>query len=152
MSGLFISQKGFTLLEILLVIGIISILLVFTVPIGLDFYKSQQLETQTQSIIQALRRAQLKAMAVELDSSFGVYFGVSNYTLFKGNSYLDLSRDVRYDEIFDLPEIIDLSGLSEVVFSKFEGKPNITGSIVLSSDSDIKTININQVGRINLQW
>jgi len=149
-SKLFIFEKSFTLLEILLVIGIISVLLVFIVPVSLDFYKSQQLEVQTQSIIQTLRRAQSKATVVELDSSFGVYFGTSNYTLFKGNSYL-LSRDVQYDEIFDLPGLINLTGLSEVVFSKFEGKPNVTGNIILSSDSDTKTININQVGRINLQ-
>lgn len=149
MSKLFIFEKGFTLLEILLVIGIISILLVFIVPVSLDFYKSQQLETQTQSVIQTLRRAQSKAMSVELDSSFGVYIGVSNYTLFKGNSYL--SRDAQYDEIFDLPELINLTGLSEVVFSKFEGKPNVIGNVILTSNSDTRTININQVGRINSQ-
>lgn len=140
---------GFTLLEILLVIGIISILLVFIVPVSLDFYKSQQLEVQTQSVIQTLRRAQSKAIAIELDSSFGIHFGVSNYTLFKGGSYFESGRDLQYDEIFDLPELINLTGLPEVVFSKFEGKPNVTGNIILSSDSDIKTININQVGRIN---
>lgn len=140
---------GFTLLEILLVIGIISILLVFIVPLSLDFYKSQQLETQTQSVIQTLRRAQSKATTVELDSSFGVYFGASNCTLFKGNSYS--SRDMQYDEVFELPEIIHISGLSEVVFLKSEGKPNVTGNIVLSSDSNVKTININQAGRVNLQ-
>jgi type II secretory pathway pseudopilin PulG len=150
-SKLFIFEKSFTLLEILLVIGIISILLAFIVPVSLDFYRSQQLEIQTQSIIQTLRRAQSKATVVELDSSFGVYFGASNYTLFKGSSYSDSGRDSQYDEIFDLPGLINLTGLSEVVFSKFEGKPNVTGNIILSSDSDTKTININQVGRINLQ-
>ena len=140
---------GFTLLEILLVIGIISILLVFTVPVSLDFYKSQQLETQTQSIIQTLRRAQSKAMSIELDSSFGVYFGVSNYTLFKGSSYSGPGRDLQYDEIFDFPGLINLTGLSEIVFSKFEGKPNVTGNVILTINSDTRTININEMGRIN---
>jgi prepilin-type N-terminal cleavage/methylation domain-containing protein len=161
-SGLFIFQKGFTrqnfveqklggftLLEILLVIGIVSILLVTTVPIGLDFFRNQQLGTQTQFLIQTLRRAQIKAMSVELDSSFGVYISNHNYTLFKGNSYL--SRDNQYDEVFNLSEIINPSGVLEVVFSKFEAKPSATGNIILSSNSSTETININEMGRINLQ-
>jgi prepilin-type N-terminal cleavage/methylation domain-containing protein len=148
-SKIFIFAKGFTLLEILLVIGIISILLILVVPISLDFYKNQEIETQTQFLIQTLRRAQLEAVSGELDSPFGVSISSQNYTLFKGNSYM--GRDTRYDEIFDLPEIIQPSGISEVVFSKLEGKPSVTGNIILSNNSNTKIININLLGRINLQ-
>jgi len=142
-------MKGLTLSEILIVVAIIAILISFTLPLGLDFYRSQQLETQSQGVIQALRRAQLKAMSVEDDSRFGVYLTNDNYTLFKGSSYL--TRDVNFDEVFDLPMIINVSGLTEVVFFKLEGKPNVTGNIILSSDSDSRTININEMGRINYE-
>jgi len=142
-------MKGLTLSEILIVVAIIAILISFTLPLGLDFYRSQQLETQSQGVIQALRRAQLKAMSVEDDSRFGVYLTNDNYTLFKGSSYL--TRDVNFDEVFDLPMIINVSGLTEVVFFKLEGKPNVTGNIILSGDSDSRTININEMGRINYE-
>ena len=142
-------MKGLTLSEILIVVAIIAILISFTLPLGLDFYRSQQLETQSQGVIQALRRAQLKAMSVEDDSRFGVYLTNDNYTLFKGSSYL--TRDANFDEVFDLPMIINVSGLTEVVFFKLEGKPNVTGNIILSSDSDSRTININEMGRINYE-
>jgi len=142
-------MRGLTLLEILLVVGIVAILVSLTLPLGLDFYRSQQLETQSQGVIQALRRAQLKAISVESDSSFGVYLTDDNYTLFKGSSYL--TRDADFDEVFDLPMIITVSGLQEIVFSKLEGKPNITGNIILSGDSDSRTININEMGRINYE-
>ena len=142
-------MKGFTILEILLVIAIIATLLAFIFPLGLDFYKSQQLETQSQVLIQTLRRAQLKAISIDLDSPFGVYLTEDSFTLFKGNSYL--TRDSQYDEVFDLPEIINVSGLSEIIFSKFEGKPNVMGNIILSSNSEDEIININEMGRINLQ-
>jgi len=144
-----IEMRGLTLLEILLVVGIVAILVSLTLPLGLDFYRSQQLETQSQGVIQALRRAQLKAISVESDSSFGVYLTDDNYTLFKGSSYL--TRDADFDEVFDLPMIITVSGLQEIVFSKLEGKPNITGNIILSGDSDSRTININEMGRINYE-
>ena len=141
-------MNGFTLIEVLITIFLIFILASFVVSVGLNFYKSQQLETHVQEILQTLRRAQSKAMAIELDSSLGVYLTNDNYTLFKGNSYA--TRDTQYDEVFDLPQIMTVSGLSEIVFSKFEGKPNVIGNIILDSNSENRTININKFGTISL--
>lgn len=142
-------MRAFTLIEILLVIVILSILVGLAVPISLSFYKSQQLNTHTRGIIQTLRRAQLKSTSIENDSSFGVYLTNDNYTLFKGSSFVD--REAQYDEVFDLPQIITLSGIQEVVFSKVEGSASIIGNIILNSNSDSQTININEIGRINLE-
>ncbi|MBZ9572522.1 hypothetical protein KJA15_04275 [Patescibacteria group bacterium] len=207
-------MKSFTLIEFLLVIGIIGTLISFTLSLGFSFYKNQQLETHGQEILQILRRTQAKAMSVELDSSFGVYLTDDNYTLFKGNSYT--GRDAQYDEIFNLTQIIKISGLSEIVFLKIEGLPKESpaycggictpcneftsqrpcrkqdgcswnrllgrctgpctpcnnyqnqaecedqsgcswypasrgGNIILSSNGDSRTININEIGRVNLE-
>jgi Tfp pilus assembly protein FimT len=143
-------MNAFTLVEVLIIIFLISILGFFLFSVGFNFYKSQQLESQAQTILQTLRRAQSKAMSVELDSSFGVYFDNNNkrYILFKGNSY---SPGDPYNEEFDLPAIFNLSGLSEIVFSKMEGKPSLTGNIILTTDSQQKIININEIGKIELQ-
>jgi len=143
------TARAFTLIEILLVVGILAILITITLPLSLDFYKSQQLDTNTQGIIQTLRRAQLKAMAIEDDSKFGVYLTNDSYILFKGNSYA--GREIQYDEVSDLPPILTISGLSEVVFSKVEGAPDVVGNILISSDIESRAININEVGRINLE-
>lgn len=141
--------KGFTLIEFLVVIVIFAVLISLTVPLGMDFYRNQQIDAQSQGVLQVLRQAQLKARSGEMDSSFGVYLTNDSYTLFKGASYD--SRDLPYDRVFALPTIIRVSGLGEVVFSKLEGKPNVTGDIVLSSGKDSQTINVNEVGRINLE-
>lgn len=141
-------MRGITLFEVLIAIGIIGILTSLTLPLGLDFYKNQQLETQGQLVLQAFRLAQAKAIFQERDSSFGLYFAGSGYTLFKGASYA--SRDFQYDEFFDLPGVIAVSGLPEVVFSKAEGTPNVTGDVVLSNGSSARRISINEGGRINL--
>jgi len=146
-------MKGFTLFEILLIISIIFFLAALVLPISLSFYSNQQMQANGQQILQTLRRAQVKAMAVEADSTFGVYFDNTNkkYILFKGNSYKEIGRDAQYDEVFELPKTIMISGLLEVVFSKLEGKPvPIGGDIALTSGGLIQVININEIGRINL--
>lgn len=143
-------MQGISLLEILLVIGILAILITLIVPVGIDFYKTQQLDSHTQGVLQTLRRAQLKAMAVEADSAFGVYFDNINkrYILFKGTT---LDPADPFNEEFDLPTIITItSPFPEVFFFKFEGKPNKTGNITLNSDDESRTISINNFGTISL--
>ncbi len=143
-------MKAFTLIEILLVVIILTVLIGSAIPISISFYKTQQLDINVRGVVQSLRRAQLKAMSVESDSNFGVYLTNDNYILFKGDSYLN--RISEFDEVFDLPQIITISGIQEVAFSKFEGIPiSLTGDIILKSNGDSRIININEIGRVNLQ-
>lgn len=141
--------KGFTLIEILISFFIITVLLGF-ISFGIDFYRRQELENQANNIVQTLRRAQSKAISGESDSSFGVYLTENNYTIFKGDSYQ--KRDSQYDEVFELPGFIILQDTpKEVVFSKFEGRPSLVGNIILKMDDEVRTININKMGKINLE-
>ena len=141
-------MKGFSLVEILIVVAILAFLFVLMVPSGIQFYRTQQLDTVTEEIVQALRKVQLNSMSVKNDSAFGVYFSSGQYVLFRGNSYL--SRD--QEEIFEILNDISFSGdISEVVFSKLSGDPNNIGNLILTLNNKTKTININSLGRINLE-
>jgi type II secretory pathway pseudopilin PulG len=113
-------MKSFTLIEILISILIFTFLVSF-LTVGINFYKRQELENQAQNIVETLRKAQLKSISGEFDSSFGVHFEESDYILFKGNSFSE--RDPDFDEVFNLPPLIKLEGLSEIVFLKTEGMP-----------------------------
>lgn len=143
------NQKAFTLVETLLVIGIFSLLLIFTLPAFLDFYGENQLDVCSREVAQALRIVQLKSISVEQDSRFGIYFTENSYILFKGDSYEN--REVEYDEIFNLPSIIKISGLREIVFEKVSGNPSTAGGIILSNNTASKTVFINSLGRISLE-
>lgn len=144
-------MKAFTLIEILLVVIILAVLTGLSIPVSINFYKTQQLDVNVKGVVQSLRRAQLKAMSIESDSIFGVYLTNDSYILFKGSSFD--ARDISYDEVFDLPQVITVSGIQEIAFSKFEGVPvgALTGDIILNSNGDSRIININEIGRINLQ-
>ena len=141
------SGGGVTFIEFLLTIAIIAILIALTIPLGISFYKTQQLDTTGEGVVQALRRAQLKAMS-QTDYSFGVYIGsgqTGQYILFRGSSYGNHDDE----EVFDIAKDISFNGLPEVVFSKLGGIPSTIGDIVLTSSVGTRVININELGRIN---
>jgi prepilin-type N-terminal cleavage/methylation domain-containing protein len=141
-------MKGFTFIEVLIVTVVVAFLLVFTLPWAIRFYRVQQIDNVTEEVVQTLRRAQLKAMSVNKDSPFGVYFGsAGQYVLFRGNSY-----DTRDDEeVLYILDDISFSGISEVTFLKLNGNPDPVGNIMISLDNETRIININSLGRVNLE-
>ena len=140
-------KKNFTLVELIMVMGILALLTVISLPLAINFYRTRQLDVHENGIVQVLRRAQLKAMSVEDDSSFGVYITPDRYVLFKGDSYS--ARDFTYDEIYELPSNLSVSGISEIVFSRLRGVPSNTGNIILAINNKSEIININELGTIN---
>jgi len=139
--------KGITLFEVIITLVIFTLLIGVLSPLALDFYREREFDVHSKSIVQSLRRAQLQSIAGERDSSFGVYFGINEYTLFKGDSYN--RRDTAFDEVFELPSDFSISGISEIVFSKIKGLPSYIGDIVLTSGNRSGTISLNGIGMIN---
>lgn len=129
-------KRSFTLIELLIVIGVIIILLGLTIISLKLFYKTSDLDNTTQEIISALRLAQSKALASEGASQHGVYFDDTTsphqYTLFKGGSYA--GRETSADEIHKFPESVEiyninLNGGKEVVFNRVDGRALPAGDL-----------------------
>ncbi len=140
--------SGFTLIEMLLVIAIIAIISGISIPVYQSFQVRNDLDIATASIVQSLRRAAVLSQAVDNDTSWGVYVTSGSLTLFKGTSYA--TRDSNFDELFDIPLTITPSGVSEIVFTKFTGLPQTTGTITLTSNTnETRTITINAKGMVN---
>lgn len=137
---------GFTLIEVVLSIGIIILIFSLVVPTGISFYRSQQLESTATKIVQILRQAQQKAWA-QADNNFGVYLTTGKVVLFQGESYISRENEEETDILQD----ISFSGVLEIVFSKEQGEPINFGDVIFSLDEQEKTINVNPVGRINLE-
>ena len=142
------SQKGFTLLEMLLSVSIISILVAGSVPVYNSFASRNDLDIAGQQVVGALRRAQMYARGMDDDSAWSVRMQSTNAILFKGTVFA--SRDQGFDEITTIPGSITVSGLSEVQFAKFTAAPNATGTITLTSNaSDARNIVVNAKGRVD---
>lgn len=141
-------SRGFTLIEMLLSVAIISVLAGMSVPVYQSFQVRNDLDIVANSYVESLRRGIVLAQTGEGDSSWGVNVANGNVVLFKGLSYL--LRDPIFDEVFEIPASITSSGISEVVFTKFTGLPNVNGTMILTSNTnEVRNISINEKGMVD---
>ena len=141
-------MKGFTLLEILLFIAIISVVVGVAFPVSRAFQARNDLDIAATTAAQTLRRAQVLSQGMDGDISWGVRAQSGSITLFRGASYA--TRDASLDEVFDVPSTITPSGITEIVFAKFTGDPTTTGMLALtSSDNEVINITINAKGTVS---
>ncbi len=138
-------EGGFTLVELLLSVVIISMLVGASLPVYESFARRNDLDITTQNLVQTLRRAETYARAVNYDSAWSVAVQESTIILFRGTVFA--SRNTAYDETVAIPASIDPSGLAEIQFTKFSAMPNTTGTITLTSTAnDIRTVTVNAKG------
>jgi prepilin-type N-terminal cleavage/methylation domain-containing protein len=143
-------KKGFTLVELLLVIAIIAIVFAFSAPYTIRFYQTNLVEDTSNNIVSVLNKAKHNAVLQKNDSSFGVHFDLasSSYTLFQGSDYLT-DRDETQDEVYSIPGGISFDGLEDIVFSKLTGLTSTTSTTTLVYEDLESGILIQESGDIS---
>ena len=141
-------MKGFTLLEVLLVIALLGVLLAGMGSLASNTFPKNQLTLETDLVVSTLRRAQTRSISGYQDGIWGVYFQPNTMTLFKGEEYL--SRDSVFDERHVFESGITMGGLSEIVFEARHGQTQDVGTVTITqvSTGDTNTLIINENGRI----
>ncbi|MEK7105240.1 MAG: prepilin-type N-terminal cleavage/methylation domain-containing protein [Patescibacteria group bacterium] len=157
MASLARSVKGFTLIEAVLVVAVLTLVVGATVPKFSAFSERYQVDNKSDELTQLLRIARNKSMMSESDSPYGVHLvtgTAGSFTLFKGATYA--TRDTSYDEeVHTLPNGITLGktvAASDVVFTKVEGSTSNAGSITvaLQGTTVTHTISVNSAGMVQL--
>ena len=144
------TAKGFTLIEILLVVALFAAIAGFSFPIYQSFQAKNNLDIAANTVAQSLRRAQLLSQSMEGDSVWGLKIQNGSVVVFKGTTYA--TRDTAYDEFFEVPSTINPTGINEITFSKLNGEPSTTGTITLSSTTttlESRVITINSKGMVS---
>ncbi len=149
-----IYTKGFTALELIIVIAIIGILtIVVLVPFS-DFRAKQILNSETKLVESLIQEARSKTLASENDNQFGLYFESGQVTRFTGSDYVAGNAD---NKVFALHNLVELEtvGLTdnELIFDKISGQASEAGSITISLVADgasSRTILVNESGVVSL--
>ena len=139
-------SKGFTFIETLLTLTMLTVIAGIGVPIFQSLQVNNDLNIATNTLVQSLRKAQTHAQAVDGDKNWGVYIQNQNIIIFKGSSYAE--RDIDFGESFTFPSSITFTGLSEILFSRFSGETQNIGTITLTTPNASKQITINSKGVI----
>ena len=132
-------RRAFTLIEVLLVIGLVSFLTGISMPMYRNYQIRNDLSNAAEQVGQAIGRAKLLSQSGHDDAEWG--YSAVHGVLYKGRSYE--TRDPAYDEVYPMPDTIAATGLIDLWFSKLDGRPSATGTIVLTTISgEQRTINI----------
>lgn len=149
--------KGFTLMEILLVLGLMGIVFSFTAFISFDTYHGSNFRNERGNIQGALLRARSRSINNVCSGpclkgqAHGVHFSPTQYTLFQGDSYA--TRNTAYDESYTTNSGFTLSDLTDVMFYQLSGDATTTPAgvwdlVMHDSTNHISTTSINQYGQI----
>lgn len=125
-------RSGFSIIEMVLVLGVVSVMTGISVPIYRDYQIKSDLNLATEQVSQGIERARLLSQSATQDSGWG--FFVPQGVLYRGESYI--ARDPSFDETYSMPSTIKVNGLLEVAFSPISGDPTETGQIQLTTIND----------------
>lgn len=143
------NHKGFTLIEALTVIGVISILAAIGVPSYLSLKNNVAFSNTAEEIINTLRVAQNKAITSQDGTKWGVHFDNSShpnqYVLFSGDNFSTSPNKTE----FRLPLGQVLGASTEIIFDRLTGTTGSDTNISLDSSGRTKTIEVKQTGKIS---
>lgn len=126
------SSLGFTMLELLVVLGIISILAVLTGRTFSTYAFRQQFQRDVVTVERSIIEQRSKTLASLQNSSYGIYVASTSLVLFEGTTYS--ASDPTNEIVYFLGTVATTSfsnGLSELWFAKITGTPSATGTITL---------------------
>ena len=138
-------RQGFTLFELLLVIGIMGILAYLSVPLGFSFYRSQTVESVRSQLLETLGKARHNAVSQKYDSRYGVLIStttgniISNFTLYQGTSSASVTTNSSFNEVYVQPPNLTITATGsnalasgDINFSKLYGTTTATGTITIT--------------------
>lgn len=139
-------KKGFTLMELLLVIALIGIVSGLTIPILISYQKKAILASDTFSVAESIRRAQTLARSSAEDDAWSARIDGASMVIYKGTNYG--TRDNSFDEPTSISVSLSTSGVTEFNFEKLSGITADVGTLIIANDDEQKGVSVNEKGLV----
>lgn len=134
-------RRGFSLIELILVVGIIVIIGVEAGMMGGSALMQNNLDTDKVMIVSSLRKAQSYAMSKKNGLTWGVCLTGNFIRVFGGSCASPIIKDD-----YDYSNSTAISGLTTMTFSNLRGEPSTAQTIVLTGNNKTVTITVNLLG------
>ncbi len=145
-------RKGFSLIEILIVIAVLAVVGAVVLPQFAKIKENQVLKSAVQETLSSLDKARANTLASLNSYTYGIHFQSDRVIIFRGTTYSSGDSNNETVSIVSPAAISDvtLSGVSgtsgDVYFTRLTGAPSKTGTITIATPNYSKVITISAVG------
>lgn len=149
------SEPGFTLIETIVTMGIITLLVGATFAV-VGLQRSATFDGQAQGLLGDLRDMQIKARAVEANQEYGVSFSGNSWSTFSRNPSTSTNTTIKTTALSGATLSTNITpSATQVVFTRLTGVPsggtNATLTMTLTNPSKSRVIKVESTGSIYVQ-
>lgn len=145
-------KGGFTLLELVIVVGILALLAGIILSSFSGFRNSKVLDTASEESLALLSEARGSTLAGKDSYQYGVHLAAGQMVLYRGAVYSSSDTNnkiVTLDGALEIVSITLTGGGSDVLFDRLTGKTSQPGAFVIrvkSNTAKARTITVNGTG------
>lgn len=141
-------MKGFTLIELILVLAIMLTISVMAPTFYSRFLLQNAVANTTDQMVGSLRKAQIYSMVGKQNSAWSLNYSSNTITVYKGTDFA--TRNIAFDEKFSVNSNVSVSGMTDINFTRLTGVPTpSTSTITISSGTNSDIITVNSQGVVS---
>ena len=143
---------AYTLLEIVVILGVFSGLALVFLPVGIEQLQSNKIENVVKDVQSLIYSQSQSAYAFKDNKSYGIAFYIDHYIIYTGESLALADSQTRYDlsREISIKNINFNNSGSELDFAKGSFRPQTFGSLQITTSNSTYQITINTEGLISV--
>ncbi len=147
-EGFWTSSRGFTLIEVLIVVALLATAASFSILIGIDSIGRSVAISERDLAITFLETARTNALANVDESPHGLHIDATSFVLFTGTAYNPSDGKNR---VYERAAAVTVTPTGDIVFTQLSGTVDTgAGTITFSDSAQSATLEVNKEGRI--EW